>query len=103
MEELELSSEQAFAVDIFLKVLHSPIATMIENTGLNFSEINELLLQEDNENVGFNFLTGELTNMFEEGIIDPCKVTVNALRNAVSAAGTLLTTNFAIIQDNNEK
>ncbi len=98
-----MSSEQSFAVDIFLNVLRSPISTMIENTGLNFSEINELLLQEDNDNVGFNFLTGELVDMFEEGVIDPCKVTVPALRNAVSAAGTLLTTNFAIIQDNDEK
>ena len=102
VEELELSNEQSFAVDIFLKVLRSPISTMIENTGLNFSEINEILLEQNNNSVGFNFLTGEVVDMFEEGIIDPCKVTVNALRNAVSAAGTLLTTNFAIIQDNKE-
>jgi chaperonin GroEL len=37
--------------------------------------------------------------MYREGIIDPAKVTKNALRNAVSAAGTLLTTNFAIIEE----
>jgi chaperonin GroEL len=73
---------------------------MAENAGLNFSEINELL-KNKGESVGYNFLSGKVVDMFEEGVIDPCKVTVNALKNAVSAAGTLLTTNFAIIQDNN--
>ncbi|HIA11994.1 MAG TPA: hypothetical protein EYN69_07985, partial [Flavobacteriales bacterium] len=31
-------------------------------------------------------------------IIDPVKVTKCALRNAASAAGTLLTTNYAIVE-----
>jgi chaperonin GroEL len=96
--ELDLNEEQSLAVDIFVRVLQSPIVTMAENAGLKFSEINKLLEKEE-DSVGFNFLTGKVVDMFEEGVIDPCKVTVNALKNAVSAAGTLLTTNFAIIQD----
>ena len=98
--ELDLNKEQSYAIEIFLRVLQSPIVTMAENAGLNFSEINELL-KNKGESVGYNFLSGKVVDMFEEGVIDPCKVTVNALKNAVSAAGTLLTTNFAIIQDNN--
>jgi len=47
---------------------------------------------------GYNFSTGEIVNMVEAGIIDPVKVTRSALQNAVSAAGTLMTTNYAIIQ-----
>ena len=56
-------------------------------------------METKEEDVGFNFLTGKFVNMYEDGVIDPAKVTKNALRNAVSAAGTLLTTNYAIIEE----
>ena len=36
--------------------------------------------------------------MIDSGIIDPVKVTKTALQNAASCAGTLLTTNYGIIQ-----
>jgi len=36
--------------------------------------------------------------MLERGIIDPVKVARTALQNAASCAGTLITTNYGIIQ-----
>jgi len=39
-----------------------------------------------------------LTDMITGGIIDPVKVTKTALQNASSCAGTLITTNYGIIQ-----
>ncbi|HCC45045.1 MAG TPA: hypothetical protein DEQ32_11630, partial [Gammaproteobacteria bacterium] len=50
------------------------------------------------DTTGYNFRTLELTNLVNAGILDPVKVTTTALQNAVSAAGTLITTNYAIIQ-----
>ena len=50
------------------------------------------------KNNGVDFRTGELINMLEAGIIDPVKVTLTALQNAASCAGTLITTNYGIIQ-----
>ena len=52
--------------------------------------------------MGFDFRTMEPCNMEERGIIDPAKVTITALQNAVSAAGTLITTGHAIIEGSNE-
>ena len=98
IKDLDLSRDQSFAADIFLDVLQSPIATMAQNAGFDYDEVNELIGSET-EHIGFNFLTGQVVDMYESGIIDPAKVTKNALRNAVSAAGTLLTTNFAIIEE----
>ena len=43
-----------------------------------------------------------MKNMIDTGIIDPVKVTITALQNAASAAGTLITTDHAIIEDENE-
>lgn len=71
---------------------------MADNAGFDYDQISDLIKERD-PNIGFNFLTGEVVDMYDAGIIDPSKVTKNALRNAVSAAGTLLTTNFAIIED----
>jgi chaperonin GroEL len=47
---------------------------------------------------GWNFRENVLTNLVEDGIVDPVKVTLSALKNAASCAGTLITTNFGIIQ-----
>ena len=46
---------------------------------------------------GYNFATNELCNLIEEGVIDPVLVTSAALENSVSVAGTLITTNYAVV------
>ena len=45
---------------------------------------------------GFDAVSGKYVNMFEEGIIDPVKVSRVALQNAVSVASMLLTTEATI-------
>lgn len=49
---------------------------------------------------GYNPLTGELVDLFKEGIIDPAKVTRCSLENAVSVATTLLRTAGAVVEEN---
>jgi len=51
---------------------------------------------------GFNPRENKVVNMFDEGIIDPTKVTRLALENAASVAGTLLTTE-AVVSKGKEK
>ena len=58
--------------------------------------LNKVLESEDN--IGYNFATGKLEDMFTAGIIDPAKVTRVALQNAVSVSSVLITTNFSIIE-----
>jgi len=50
-------------------------------------------------NQGFNFRNMNVCDLVEEGIIDPVLVTKTALQNAASAAGSLLTTGHAIIEE----
>ena len=57
------------------------------------------LVQNCDEELGFDFKNRKLTNMLENGIIDPVKVTRCALQNAASVATTLFTTNHAIIEE----
>ena len=48
---------------------------------------------------GFNALTGEYGDMFDEGIIDPFKVTRAALESAASIAALLITTETAVVEE----
>ena len=50
----------------------------------------------DNPNNGYDVKNGEYGNMMELGIIDPLKVTKNAMLNAVSVATTILSTNAIV-------
>jgi len=59
------------------------------------------VLNSDSGN-GWDFRNDRLTNMMKSGIIDPVKVTKTALQNASSCAGTLITTNYGIIQTESE-
>ena len=49
-----------------------------------------------NESRGYDVKREEFGDMFEMGVIDPLKVTKNALENAVSVATTILTTNAIV-------
>ena len=91
------NEEQATSLGIFKKALRSPFNTMAQNAGHN-PEVLSITMGECGDMEGFNFLTGRKENLFESGIIDPAKVTRCALKNAVSAAGTLLTTNCAVLR-----
>ncbi len=48
---------------------------------------------------GFNALSGSYGDMFDEGVIDPCKVTRAALESAASIAALLITTETAVVEE----
>ena len=91
------SKEQEYGAEIVKKSLAAPLRQMACNANLSADIIIDKILQEEEE-YGWDFANNELTNMFDEGIIDPSKVTITALKNAVSAISTLITTGHAIVE-----
>jgi chaperonin GroEL len=91
------SLEDSVAGNIIKIACQAPIRQMAENAGFSADIITKEVLSAD-ENCGWDFRSNELTNLYERGVIDPVKVTRTALQNAVSCAGTLITTNYGIIQ-----
>ena len=91
------NTEQDLGTSVVKAACEEPIRQMALNAGLSpdlmVEKINNAPAEE-----GVDFRTGELINMLEAGIIDPVKVTLTALTNAASCAGTLITTNYGIIQ-----
>ncbi len=84
------------AVKIMEKALKEPLNKIIRNAGGNVDDIVEAMLEEGDYNYGYNSKTGEYGDMYKMGVIDPLKVTKNALQNAVSVAVTILSTNAII-------
>jgi len=92
-----ISSEQKLGYKIVLDACVAPLSQMAINAG----ESPDLIVQRvqgAGPNCGFNFMTNEVQNLLESGIIDPVKVTISAIQNSVSVASTLITTNHAVIK-----
>jgi len=92
-----MSREQALGGTIIQSACQEPIRQMALNAGASPDLIINAVLKAP-ETSGWDFREGELTDLHEAGILDPVKVTRTALQNAGSCAGTLITTNFGIIQ-----
>ena len=62
-----------------------------------------LLLSEKFKNknfeIGYNAAKNIFGNMYEEGVVDPAKVTRSGLQNATSIASMILTTECIIVDD----
>jgi len=91
------NTDQAYGASVVQVACREPLRQM----ALNANESPDIIIDKvlkARENYGWNFRTGELTNLLNSGVIDPVKVTRTALQNAASCAGTLITTNYGIIQ-----
>jgi chaperonin GroEL len=99
-EGLEVATEneeQALGVKIVLKAAEEPIRQMAMNAGESPDLIVNIVKSEVFD-AGYDFLNRNVIMMVKSGIIDPAKVTRCAIQNAASAAGTLITTNYSIVQ-----
>jgi chaperonin GroEL len=97
----KLEGDQKVGAMIVVKALEEPLRQIVSNAGVDggvvLSKVREL-----KGNMGFDAQSEEYVDMVKSGIIDPTKVTRNALQNAASVAGLLVTTEASIC-DNPEK
>jgi len=91
------SHDQALGGVIIKQICSEPIRQMALNAGTSPDLIIDQI-ETAEKNHGWDFRNDEMVNLIDAGIVDPVKVTRTALINAVSCAGTLITTNFGIIQ-----
>ncbi len=93
-----MSEGMKVGFNIVKRAMEEPIRQIAENSGVS-GEVVADRCKNSKKGVGFNALNGEWVDMFEEGIIDPCKVTCTVLQNASSIASLLLTTECLITDD----
>jgi chaperonin GroEL len=96
-----LTEDEALGYDILVKSLGSPLVYILKNAGVEWHEVVSKLSNEAT-NYGYNAVTNQIVNMFEDGIIDPADVVISEVENAVSVASLLLTTECSIVSVKDE-
>lgn len=102
------NQDQVLGVNLVKQACKAPFRVICENAGKSSESILAKIESLEKENPSADFLGYDARNdkfvpMIDSGIIDPTKVTRTALELAVSAAGTLLTTECVITIDPEEK
>ncbi len=89
----ECNSDMIAGANIVLNSLSAPLKQMLINAGLEDSApvIINKLLDSDNCNYGYDIANNVYADMLSAGIVDPAKVTRNALQNAASVSSMVLT------------
>ena len=95
--------DRAIGINLVYEALAAPTRQISANAGADGDDVISKILANDDENYGYNARTGEYVNMVETGILDPAKVTRNALESAGSIAGLVLTTETLIADDPEQK
>ena len=90
-----LTGDEKTGAEIIAKALEAPLYAIVDNAGLEGAVVINKV-KESEVGIGFDAVHETYVDMMEAGIIDPVKVTKNALANAVSVAATLLTTEAAV-------
>merc|ERR1711937_783505 len=86
---------------IIMKALSSPAMQVATNAGIEgavvLSKIQSLTKEKG---FGYGWDAGKMDycDLYERGVIDPAKVTINAVENSASVAGLVLTTECLVTE-----
>ncbi|MDI3474042.1 MAG: chaperonin GroEL [Candidatus Woesearchaeota archaeon] len=99
LKEDEFIGDEKIGLKIIKKALEAPTRMIAENAGHEGSVIVNKILENKDANYGFNAKTEKFEDLVKAGVIDPTKVTRNALQNAASIAGLLLITDAIVVEE----
>jgi chaperonin GroEL len=91
------NDDERIGVEIVKRAIESPTRVLADNAGVEGSVVvQEVKHRKGNE--GYNVATGIYEDLVKAGVVDPKKVTREALQNAASIAGLLLTTECLVTE-----
>lgn len=107
MHDDTMSDSTKFGYKLVYDACGKPFKQILQNAGYSDSDANMISIVDLKNGkdfwTGYNIKECSTTNMKDAGIIDPFKVTRQALINAASIAGTILLTEAVIIDAPEEK
>ncbi len=89
------NADEKVGFDIVRTAVEAPLRTIANNAGVEGAIVIQKVL-EGKDAFGYNARTEVYEDLIKAGVIDPTKVTRNALQNAASVAGLLLTTEAVV-------
>ena len=102
LDKLKLSEDEMIGVRIVQRALEVPFRKILENAGVDAGYYLQDV-RKSKKNDGFNVMTMKTCDVVEEGIIDPARVTMSTVENAISVAISVLTTEALIADIKEEK
>ena len=99
-----IKSKNKFDPDLvqsFSKFCEANIKQIALNCGKHIGFIMENI--EPLKDIGYNATTDKIENLLKCGVIDPFKVTENAVNNSVSITNQIISSNFLIVNDLEEE
>jgi chaperonin GroEL len=99
VDEQSNSPEWNAAISMLGSATRAPLEQILTNAGMPSDAIDKARrdhMHKPDAGFGINLMTGQYGDMIALGVVDPLKVTTEALRNAVSVANTVLSTNAIV-------
>ncbi|MFC0031176.1 chaperonin GroEL [Micromonospora chaiyaphumensis] len=96
-DDLGFTGDEKVGVSIVRKALVEPLRWIAQNAGHDGYVVVQKVAAQEWGN-GLNAANGEYVDLVKSGILDPVKVTRNAVANAASIAGLLLTTESLVVE-----
>jgi len=97
LNSVGVDEDERLGVEIMFRSLSAPIKQIAKNAGLE-GEVVADKCRNKPYGFGYNAATNKYENLLETGVLDPAKVTINALENAASIAALVLTTEVLITE-----
>merc|ERR1711862_383248 len=100
LESFEDENEKQGA-QILIKSLSAPCMQVAEHGGVEGAVVLskvQVLTKENGMGYGWDARTSKYGDLLEAGVIDPVKVTINAVENSASIAGLVLTTECLVTE-----
>ena len=97
LAECNDDEDERLGVEIMFRSLPAPIKQIAKNAGLEGEVVAEKCRGQP-FGFGYNAQTDTYENLLDTGVLDPAKVTINAIENAASIAALVLTTEVLITE-----
>jgi chaperonin GroEL len=98
LDDLGLEGDYLRGAEVIRAVLAEPLFWVAHNAGYDGQAVIERV-QEMPAGHGLNALTGEFGDLFEDGVVDPLRVTRLTIQHAASVAALMLTTEALVAEE----
>jgi len=96
LHTIEVKGDESKGVKLVQSACMAPLEKMLENAGMDKRLLEDVIFSEGN--IGLNVKTGEMGDLFKEGIIDPVKVVRCSLQNASSVASQVIGSDVLMVE-----
>ncbi len=90
----KVGGKEQLAIEAFAKALEGLVVTLIENAGLDpvdmIMKLRAAHEKDDGKYIGVNVFTGDIDDMYKNGVIEPVSVVANAIKAGTEASTIIL-------------